>query len=96
MHEKQNPVREHIFISGRVQGVAFRYYAQKVALKIGVTGWIRNCEDGKVEAIIEGSRENVESFIDWCRIGPRSANVEKLMVYPEEYRGEFIFFNIRV
>jgi acylphosphatase len=52
-------VRKHLFISGIVQGVGFRYNARNEARRLGVTGWIRNLWDGRVEAVIEGDKESV-------------------------------------
>ncbi|MBA7526020.1 Acylphosphatase [subsurface metagenome] len=88
-------VRAHILISGRVQGVAFRYYAQDIAQNLGVKGWIRNCWDGKVEIVLEGEGEEVKELVDWCYHGPESAVVEKVDIKWEEYRGEFNSFGIR-
>jgi len=95
MANKNKQTRGHIFISGRVQGVAFRYYSQKTAQKLGVTGWTRNCMNGKVEIMVEGEKENVIQFIDWCHVGPWSAIVENVDIIWENYRGEFVSFNIR-
>ena len=88
-------VRAHLIISGRVQGVAFRYYAQDIAQNLGVKGWIRNCWDGKVEIVLEGEGEEVKELVDWCYHGPESAVVEKVDMKWEEYRGEFNSFGIR-
>ena len=57
-------VRAHLLISGRVQGVAFRYYAQDIAQNFGVKGWVKNCWDGKVEIVMEGEEEKVEQLIN--------------------------------
>lgn len=88
-------VRAHLIISGRVQGVAFRYYAQDIAQSLGVKGWIRNCWDGKVEIVVEGEEEEVEKLINWCYRGPGSAIVEKVNIEREKYKGEFNSFGIR-
>lgn len=87
-------IRNHLFIFGKVQGVAFRYYAQKIASKLELTGWIKNCNDGKVEIVIEGITEKVNKFNDWCYTGSRSARVEKVVIYQEKFIGEFHYFNI--
>ena len=63
MNKNDNSIRGHIFVSGRVQGVAFRYYTQKMAQKLVITGWVRNCADGKVEIIAEGDKEKVNQLI---------------------------------
>lgn len=87
--------RAHIHISGRVQGVFFRYETQALAEKIGVKGWVRNTSDGGVEAVFEGEKEKVEQMLDFCRSGPPGANVMDVKVEWESYRGKFSSFNIR-
>ncbi|MCL6447631.1 MAG: acylphosphatase [Armatimonadetes bacterium] len=87
-------VRKHVFISGRVQGVYFRKYAQEAALALGVTGWVRNRRDGRVEAVLEGKKEAVEKMVGWCRKGPPSSFVEHVEVHEEKFQGEFSDFRI--
>ncbi|KXA88785.1 acylphosphatase [candidate division MSBL1 archaeon SCGC-AAA259A05] len=87
--------RAHVFVSGRVQGVAFRATARKEARKRGVNGWVKNLRDGRVEAVFEGGEDDVEEMIDFCREGSRAANVEDIEVSWEEYKGEFSEFGIR-
>ena len=88
-------VRAHIFVSGRVQGVFFRVETRYEAMKRHVAGWVRNTSGGRVEAIFEGEREDVEKLIDFCRKGPSGARVTKIDVQWEEYSGEFKDFKIR-
>ena len=88
-------VRVHLLISGRVQGVAFRYYAQDIAQSLGIKGWVRNCWDSKVEVVMEGEEEKVKKLIGWCYRGPGSAIVEKIDIEWGKYRGEFKTFGIR-
>jgi len=95
MDKEIKEVRAHLLISGRVQGVAFRYYAQDNAQSLGVKGWVRNCWDGKVEVIVEGEEGKVKKLINWCYQGPGSAIVEKVGIEWEKYRGEFNSFGIR-
>lgn len=90
-----NLVRAHIFVSGRVQGVFFRTETQRKAERFGITGFVRNLPDGRVEAILEGEREKVEKVIKWARRGPFFAKVEKFDASWEDYRGEFEGFEIR-
>ncbi len=87
--------RLHAFISGRVQGVAFRFFAQHVANMLGVTGWVRNLHDGRVEVVAEGNREILEQFLEELKRGPRLARVEEVEVSWEDYKGEFVDFTIR-
>ncbi|MHA1239067.1 MAG: acylphosphatase [Candidatus Odinarchaeia archaeon] len=88
-------VRAHLYISGRVQGVFFRAYTQEVALDHNVSGWVRNLPDGRVEAVLEGKKVDVEKVINFCRRGPPSARVEDVQVTWEPYKGEFKGFEIR-
>jgi len=88
-------VRAHLLISGRVQGVAFRYYTQDIAQSLGVKGWVRNCGDSKVEIVVEGEGKKVKKLISWCYQGPGSAIVEKVNIEWEKYREEFNSFGIR-
>lgn len=87
--------RFQAFISGRVQGVAFRFFAQHVANMLGVTGWVRNLHDGRVEVVAEGEREALEHFLSELKKGPRLARVEEVDITWEEYQGEFVDFSIR-
>jgi acylphosphatase len=80
--------RAHVFVSGDVQGVGYRYSAVHRAEALGLGGWVRNLPDGRVEAIFEGPREKVEEAIAWCRQGPPSARVSGVEVRWEEPRGE--------
>jgi len=88
-------VRFKVLIKGVVQGVNFRYYTRREALRSNVSGWVANLPDGSVAAVLEGEEEHVEAMILWCRQGPPSAQVTELVVQPEEYRGEFQSFSIR-
>lgn len=72
--------RVSLHVSGRVQGVFFRREAQREALKLGLTGFVRNRDDGSVYAEAEGSETAVGSFIRWCRRGPENARVENVLV----------------
>ena len=88
-------IRAHIFVSGRVQGVFYREKTRKKAEKLGVTGWVKNLSDGRVESIFEGDRDMVENMVNWARKGPIWAKIEALDVVWEDYRGEFGAFEIR-
>ncbi len=82
------PVRARVLVRGLVQGVYFRHHTRERALARGVSGWVRNLPDGRVEAVFEGEREAVEAMIEWCRVGPRTARVEGVEVHWEEPIGE--------
>ena len=68
----------NVHIQGRVQGVGFRYYTQIEARKLGATGWVRNCADGSVEALICGSPEQLNAMKQWLKHGPCYAQVEHI------------------
>ena len=73
-------VRAHVFVSGRVQGVYYRATTRDRARGTGVDGWVRNLDDGRVEAAFEGAREDVESMVEWCHEGSPAASVESVEV----------------
>jgi len=76
--------RAHVFVSGRVQGVSFRDATRSQAEQLGLSGWVRNTQDGQVEAIFEGVPETVQQMIEWCKSGPSSADVEDVSVENEQ------------
>ena len=81
-------VRVHVFVDGWVQGVSFRYHMVQEAMRLGVTGWVRNLPDGRVEAVYEGPRDTVEELLAWTQCGPRWAQVSGLDIHDEEPKGE--------
>ncbi|KPJ60857.1 MAG: acylphosphatase [Deltaproteobacteria bacterium DG_8] len=85
----------HLFIEGRVQGVFFRSYTQEEAQKRGLTGWVKNLYDGRVEAVFEGEEKDIQSMIKWCHSGPPHAVVADVSVEIEEYRGEYSSFSVK-
>jgi acylphosphatase len=88
-------VRVHLYISGRVQGVYYRRNAMQEALRLGLTGWVRNLPDRRVEAVAEGEEERVEEFVRWCRKGPPLAIVREVKIHREPATGWFDAFEIR-
>lgn len=87
-------VRVQLKIAGRVQGVGFRWATQEAADRLGVTGWVRNTEDGAVEAVAEGDAEAIDRFVQWCRSGPRGARVDDVREQRRPATGEFRSFRI--
>ncbi len=87
-------VRAHIVVSGRVQGVFFRAHAQRESVLLGVTGWVKNIFDGRVEIMAEGKKEQVERLIAAVKQGPPQAYVEDAGVEWLEFEGEFEDFKI--
>lgn len=84
-------VRARLLVSGRVQGVFYRYLTAEEAKARSLTGWVRNVADGRVEVVFEGPREGVESMIAWCHQGPPMAEVERVDVAWEDVRNEATF-----
>jgi acylphosphatase len=80
-------VRYRVFVSGRVQGVFFRDTCRQIADEHGVTGWVRNLPDGRVEAVFEGTQDDVQKLVDWTRHGPRRAAVADVWVRQEQPEG---------
>ena len=87
--------RAHIFVSGRVQGVLFRDGTRRQAKKLGITGWVKNLGDGRVEAVFEGEKVKVEQIVNWAKRGPILSKVENLEIAWEEHKGEFSSFEIK-
>ena len=90
-----DPARAHVWVTGRVQGVGFRSHVAYNAGKIGVNGWVRNVGYETVEAIAEGTAEQVERFILAAKTGPRAARVDECRVEYETPAGEFHEFHIK-
>ena len=83
-------IRAHVLISGRVQGVGYRYATVDTARQLGLTGWVRNLPESRVEAVFEGTREVVDDMVRWCHSGPPDAVVKDVVVeyeVPEGLRG---------
>ncbi len=87
--------RAHVYISGRVQGVFFRAHMMDEGWRLGLTGWVRNMPDGRVEAVFEGDESAVDAMISWCHEGSPYSRVEDVEVIREEYREEFRDFGAR-
>ena len=87
--------RAHIFVSSRVQGVFFRSETSYEAKKHGLSGWVRNLPDDRVEAVFEGEEENVKKLLEFCKRGPPGAKVTGIDVTWESYSGKFTDFEIR-
>ena len=87
--------RIHVYISGIVQGVFFRAATRRAAVDLNLTGWVRNMDDGRVEALFEGEDVDVEKMIVWCKVGPPSARVEKVTISEEHFTGGFSDFSIK-
>ncbi len=87
-------IRVRLIIKGRVQGVWFRDSTRREALRLGVSGWVKNRPDGHVEALLEGPEERVKQLVAWCRHGPSHARVSGVDEIPEAWRGTYDSFDI--
>ncbi len=83
----------HVLVKGKVQGVFYRASAKEMAVKMGISGWVKNTRDGNVELMITGEKDNIESYIAWCRQGPERAKVEEL-IWEEKESTSFNDFQI--
>ena len=79
--------RVHVLISGKVQGVWYRASTKQKADELGILGWVKNTNDGNVEAVFEVEKENIDAMIAWCWIGPPMARVTDVKMLPT-YRDE--------
>ena len=87
-------IRAHIFVSGRVQGVFFRDHTQRWAASLGLSGWVRNLDDGRVEAVVEGERSKIEDLIAKLKHGPPMSDVTNIETNWEDSKEEFVGFRI--
>ena len=86
----------HIFISGFVQGIGFRQFIKINANRLGITGWVRNTPDDRVEAVFSGQKEKIEEMIKLCRKGPFLAEIKEVHVEWEDSTENFETFEIVV
>jgi len=87
-NEQEQPVvRSRVVVSGQVQGVFFRDTCRREAARHAVTGWVRNCPDGTVEAVFEGSAAGVSAMVAWAKQGPRHAVVHDVQAVEETPEG---------
>ena len=88
-------MRKRVVVHGRVQGVFFRDSTRQRAAAAGVSGWVRNCPDGTVEAVFDGPDDAVARMVDWMREGPRAASVEHVDVSEEDGSEDLDGFEVR-
>lgn len=87
--------RVHVIVHGRVQGVFFRDFTRQEAERLCLTGWVRNCRDGTVEAAVEGTAENVAEMLHCLQHGPPAARVDEVVVRQEQPVGTEVSFVVR-
>lgn len=92
---KKDRARLRAIVHGRVQGVSFRYYTQRRATSLGLTGYVRNLWDGTVEVVAEGRREALEELLAFLRVGPRAAFVAQVDTEWPNPTGTFTGFEVR-
>ncbi len=88
-------VRAHVWVKGRVQGVGFRAHVEYHAAQIGVTGWVRNVGWSTVEAVAEGTRAQVDRFIEIMKSGPSISRVDESRIEYEDVTGECTGFGVK-
>ena len=87
--------RIHILVAGRVQGVFFRQSARVMAIKNNVNGWVSNLDDGRVEIVAKGEKQNIYNFVNWCKTGPANSRVDEFELSEENSTGEFENFDVK-
>ncbi|MFN2152051.1 MAG: acylphosphatase [Anaerolineales bacterium] len=95
MTEQAETRRAHVWVEGRVQAVGFRAFVQQNAIQIGVTGWVRNVGYDTVEAVAEGTKEQVEMFLLMVKRGPMGSRVNESREEWEQVTGEFGSFRVK-
>jgi acylphosphatase len=88
-------MRVTVKIQGRVQAVGFRHFTLKAALRLGLTGWVRNLPDGGVEAVAEGTREQLDEWLAVLQEGPPASRVEGMSIHRQDADGSFVRFEVR-
>lgn len=87
--------RYHMVVSGEVQGVWYRASTETEATRLGLTGYVRNLPDGRVEVVAEGAQEQLDQLELWCHQGPPRARVQSVELHVQEATGEFVGFSVR-
>ena len=86
--------RVRLFVRGKVQGVFFRQALKVMAIKNNLTGWVRNLEDGRVEALLDGDIDSVNTVVEWAHGGPATSRVDDVEIKNEVFKDEFIDFEV--
>lgn len=86
--------RASAIVSGLVQGVFYRQSVLGEAQRLGLSGWVQNLPDGRVELVVEGERAQIAELLDWCRRGPTRARVDEVKVVWAAFAGEFRTFTV--
>jgi acylphosphatase len=86
--------RIRVYVTGKVQGVFFRQALKVKAKQNNILGWVKNLDDGRVEAVMEGNEENLDILVEWCHGGPANARVEDVDIRNEKFSNEFSKFDV--
>lgn len=89
-------IQYELKITGKVQGVGFRYFAYQKANEIGINGWVKNSRDGGVRIIAQGDEIDINTFIDYLQIGPTRARVDNISKYKMQTLSKFEKFVIKI
>lgn len=95
MTKQDKSIRVHVWVQGRVQAVGFRAFVQQNALQIGVVGWVRNVGNDTVEAVAEGTQEQIDSFLQMVKRGPNVSRVDESREEWGQATGEFRTFGMK-
>jgi acylphosphatase len=87
--------RVHLYVSGRVQGVSYRYYAISKARELNLSGWVQNLPCGRVELLAEGEEEALKLLVEWCHRGSPEARVENVEVMWEAPQQNLQYFSAK-
>jgi len=88
-------IQYEVKITGRVQGVGFRYFVLQRAIEIGIKGWVKNCGYNEVVVLAQGNETEINTFIDYLQIGPTRARVNKISKYKIELLSDFDNFSVK-
>jgi acylphosphatase len=88
-------IQYEIYISGRVQGVGYRYFVQQKAKEFGITGWVKNTVDGGVLVVAQGDEPVLDTFIDILQIGPTRSRVDRISTYKMDLLTVFDIFSVK-
>ncbi len=81
-------MKKHLVISGKVQGIGFRYWLQRLAIEKNICGWVKNKTSGNVEALIVGEKKEIQELIKLCEMGPNSAKIDCVRI--NDYKKDYI------
>ncbi|MFH2057871.1 MAG: acylphosphatase [Pseudomonadota bacterium] len=93
-NKEENKICVKVRITGKVQGVFYRAHTRKAAIEYGVSGYVKNCPDGSVEAVFQGNQDTIDQMIQWCQTGSPSSIVSDVLVEKRSDLTDFHNFEI--